>query len=144
MNSTNLVVANAIAATNSIACNAKFKIGDKVKWNFGGGVMTVVDKNGTDYLCRDSKGQEVVYSEDKLIAANAVAANASESSYVKVTMTTISFSQGKKEETRNLKLSDFMTLLRKLGLESEDRIMRDISAGGADVAIDSDMTAIAI
>lgn len=55
-----------------VAANAKFKVGDKVRWDFGGGTMTVVDMNGRDYLCRDASGQEVVYSEDKLVAANNV------------------------------------------------------------------------
>lgn len=55
---------------------AKFKVGDNVKWNFGGGPMVVVEVDGTNYLCRDNKGQEVVYSEDKLVAANSRACNA--------------------------------------------------------------------
>ena len=54
---------------------AKFKVGDKVKWDFGGGTMVVVDVNGTNYLCRDKDGNEVVYSEDKLLTSNGCAFN---------------------------------------------------------------------
>lgn len=71
-----------------------------------------------------------------------VAANAE--TMVKVTLDTVSFAQGRRSETRTMKVSEFDALLRRLGLAGDHYILRDIAAGGAKANIGSMMTAEAV
>lgn len=60
---------------------------------------------------------------------------------VRVTLDTISFSQGRRSETRTMKLSEFDALLRKFGLADQHYIYRDLSASGAEANITCEMRA---
>ena len=73
------------------------------------------------------------------VVNSAVAANAEP--MVRVTLDTISFSQGRRSETRTMKLSEFDALLRKFGLADQHYIYRDLSASGAEADITCEMRA---
>ena len=69
------------------------------------------------------------------VAARRVAANGQVPTLVKVTLETVSYAQGRKVESRTMRLDAFDVLLRKLGLSQSHDILLAIQSGGAEVPL---------